>query len=90
MCDHRWMAAFRFHASDAYLFDRELFRLFEIAQKRGSSHPTRLCQGTYGAGTACDNCERCREEMRQLDEIGAQLRLYRQYHEARKSVVVSS
>ena len=88
LCDHSWMADFRFHEADAYLFDRELFRLFEEATRRGYSHPSRLCRGTYKAGTACDRCERCRDEMRQAN--GSEMSLRQQYNQARQAQKAAS
>lgn len=88
-CDHTWMQSFNFHEADAYLFDRELFRLYEEAKRRGNSHPTLLCRGTYSDGTACDNCERCRDEMRQVNDLGKQLALRQRYSDARKRTVKS-
>lgn len=81
-CDHSWMSEFLFHDEDDYLFERELFRLFEEAVKRGNSHPNRLCRGRYADGTACDNCERCRSEMRSV-EFNVQLDLRVRYDAAR-------
>lgn len=72
------MPAHSFHEADAYLFDRELFRLFEEAKRRGNSQPTVLCRGTYGAGTACDDCERCCDEIRKADDDLALRTKYRQ------------
>jgi hypothetical protein len=63
LCDHSWMKAFLFHDDDAFLFDRNLFKLYEDAIRHGYGHPTRLCKGTYVSGTACDNCWRCKDEM---------------------------
>ncbi len=86
-CDHEWMKAFSFQDADAYLFDRELFRLYEEAKRRGNGHPNILCRGTYSAGTACDNCERCRDEMRKVDDFNDRMKLRQRYGEARKHLV---
>lgn len=75
-CDHSWMKGFAFHDSDAYMFDRDLFKLFEEAVRRGNGHPTILCKGSYVSDTACDNCERCCDEMCKSADIFELRKIY--------------